>query len=125
MRVTAVVSTATPRSRTLLTGWLILAIATAAGLLYTHSQVQLVDQSYVLSERLQRRDVLHEQYAYLAYEVMAMKAPNRLKERLAACQVELKPPKATETLAAPMPAPSAHRWTPAWLRATEAEARSE
>ena len=109
------------------TGWLILGVLTAVGLLYTHSQVRLVHQSYALNERLERRDTLYEQYTYLEYEVMALKAPNRLKERLAAYNVELKTPTATETIA-PVTAParpSAREWSPRWFHALEAEATNE
>ena len=108
------------------TGWLCLALATLVGLFYTHSQVRLVRESYALNERLERRDALHEQHAYLEYAVMALKAPNRLKERLISYKVELKPPKATETVPAmPAPAQRSTRWTPQSLRAIDAEARTE
>ena len=107
------------------TGWIVLALLTVAGLLYTHNQVRLVHQSYALNERLERRDALHEQSAYLEYDVMALKAPNRLKERLTAYNVELKPPHATKTLTPPAVGPSARGWVPPWLRAIEAEATAE
>ena len=109
------------------TGWLALAVLTLMGLFYTHSQVRLVHQSYALNERLERRDALHERYTYLEYDVMALKAPNRLKERLTAYRVELKTPRATETIApvAPTVLPAAQRWVPRWFHAMEAEARAE
>ena len=107
-------------------GWLILAALTTVGLLYTHSQVMLVRQSYALNERLNRRDDLHERCAYLQYAVMALKAPNRLKERLVAFNVELSPPTATETIlpARPVAAP-ARRWMPQWLARTNHEVTAE
>ena len=109
------------------TGWLILGALTVVGLLYTHSQVRLVHQSYALNERLGRRDALHDQYAHLEYDVMALKAPNRLKERLTTYNVELKTPRSTETIAPgiPAPAPAARGWAPQWFHAIEAEARAE
>ena len=109
------------------TGWIGLTVLTIAGLLYTHSQVRLVHQSYALNERLERRDTLHEQCTYLEYEVMTLKAPNRLKERLTAYNVELTPPQATETVPpmATIVAPTARGWIPAWLQAIEAEATAE
>ena len=105
-----------------ITGWIVLAALTVVGLLYTHSQVMLVRQSYALNQRLERRDDLHEHYTYLQYDVMALKAPNRLKERMVAFNVELTPPTSTQTIA---PAPSvidqrAHRWMPQWLARLEA-----
>ena len=109
------------------TAWGALAVLTVVGLLYTHSQVRLVQQSYRLNERLAQRDMLHEQCAYLEYDVMALKAPNRLKERLTSFNVELKTPTATHTLPPETPAQdtSARPWTPQWLRALEAEAKPE
>ena len=109
------------------TGWLVLSLLTAVGLLYTHSQVRLVHESYTLNERLERRDALNDQCTYLAYEVMALKAPNRLKERLISINVELKPPQATETIAPAAPAGehTTRQWGPRWWRAVEAEAGSE
>ena len=107
--------------------WLLLALATVLGLLYTHSQVRLVHQSYVLNERLARRDALHDQYAYLEYDVMTLKAPNRLKERLLSYHVELTTPTATETIPPTRPDAdtSARGWWPQWLRPPQAEATSE
>lgn len=111
----------------LTTAWGVLGVLTAAGLLYTHSQVRLVHQSYRLNQRLELRDTLHEQYAFLEYDVMALKAPNRLKERLTSMQVELQPPKATEFLVPVQaaPGPTTREWAPRWLRALEAEATDE
>ena len=110
-----------------MTAWLVLGVLTAAGLLYTHGQVRLVHQSYALNERLDRRDTLHDQYAHLEYDVMALKAPNRLKERLTQYNVELKTPRATETIAPGIPetAPAARGWAPRWFHAIEAEATDE
>lgn len=110
------------------TGWWVLTALTAAGLLYTHSQVRLVHASYVLNERLERRDALHEQYTYLAYEVMALTAPNRLKERLISINVELTPPQATEIIVPDATAtPHTTRRREFWRgwRTVEAEAGSE
>ena len=110
-----------------ITGWIVLSALTAAGLLYTDSQVRLVDASYALNERLERRDALHEQYTYLAYDVMALTAPNRLKERLISINVELTTPQATEIIA-PDPAAGEHTTRSRslrWWRTVEAEARTE
>lgn len=108
------------------TVWCVLGGLTVAGLLYTHSQVRLVHQSYELNARLAQRDGLHEQYAFLEYDVMALKAPNRLKERLTSFDVELTVPTATETLSAPeAEGAEGRRWAPQWLRSMEAEATDE
>ena len=111
----------------LTTSWLVLGMLTVAGLLYTHSQVRLVHASYHLNQRLELRDALNEQYAYLEYDVMALKAPNRLKERLVSYKVELKTPTSTETLTPSVPVAntSARGWTPPWFRPLEAEATAE
>jgi len=107
-------------------GWSLLGVATVVGLLYTHSHVRLVHQSYVLDQRLTERDALHEQCAYLEYDVMALKAPQRLKERLLTYDIKLAPPVATETLTTP-PAmtQAAPQWLPRWLHLTTTTAEAQ
>lgn len=104
-------------------GWCCLGIATLAALLYTHNHACLVRGSYRLNSALEQRDALHEQCAYLEYEVMTLKAPNRLKERLTSYAIELAPPKATETITTTSASaePSSRGPHPEWLRAIAAE----
>lgn len=77
-----------------------LATLTALGLGVVHQQTCLVMQGYEVERLSSRRDDLLDQHRVLNYNVLALRSPVILKERLAQLEIELAPPRRVEVLAA-------------------------
>ncbi|MEI8345263.1 MAG: hypothetical protein WCG06_04245 [Candidatus Omnitrophota bacterium] len=75
-----------------------LVVATSAGLLYAHLEIEAVKIGYTIQKQEQAKSQLVDRARALKYNIAKMKAPGNLERRLSARRVVLESPKTWQTL---------------------------
>ena len=81
--------------------FVVLTLAGSLALGYVHQKVCLVTLGYRVEALGRQRDELLDQHRVLNYNVLALRSPVILEERLAQQNIQLAPPKTIEVLSPP------------------------